>query len=46
VALLNPVKDISALVRSLVDKSGGHADICILPEGPHTIPYYEPPHKY
>ena len=43
VTLLNPVKDISVLVRSLVSKIGVHADICILPEGPQTIPYYESP---
>jgi nickel-dependent lactate racemase len=42
--LLNPVKDISVLVRNLVDKIGVKTDICILPEGPQTIPYFESPH--
>jgi nickel-dependent lactate racemase len=39
--LLNPVKDISGLVRNLVSKIGTKAEICILPEGPQTIPYFE-----
>ncbi len=38
-ALFNPVKDIKALVDELVRKTGPQASICVLPEGPQTIPY-------
>jgi nickel-dependent lactate racemase len=38
-ALFNPVKNISRLTDELVKKTGPQADICILPEGPQTIPY-------
>jgi nickel-dependent lactate racemase len=38
-ALFNPVKNISSLTDNLVKKIGPQADICILPEGPQTIPY-------
>ena len=38
-ALFNPVKNISSLVDELLEKIGPQADICILPEGPQTIPY-------
>ena len=38
-ALFNPVKDISKLTDALVSKIGPYARICILPEGPQTIPY-------
>ncbi|HHV93997.1 MAG TPA: nickel-dependent lactate racemase [Firmicutes bacterium] len=38
-AHLKPCHDISALVRELVDERGGSARICVLPEGPMTIPY-------
>ncbi len=38
-ALLNPVKDISSLVMELVGKYGPETRICVLPEGPQTIPY-------
>jgi nickel-dependent lactate racemase len=38
-ALFNPVKNISRLTDELVKKAGPQADICILPEGPQTIPY-------
>jgi lactate racemase len=38
-ALLNPVNNISELTETLVDKTGPDTDICIMPEGPHTIPY-------
>jgi len=37
--LLNPVDDISVLVDQLVKKIGPQAKICVLPEGPQTIPY-------
>lgn len=38
-ALFNPVKNISKLVDKLVKKIGPSARICVLPEGPQTIPY-------
>jgi lactate racemase len=38
-ALFNPVKNITSLVDELIKKIGHQADICILPEGPQTIPY-------
>jgi lactate racemase len=38
-ALFKPMKDISKLVDELVRKIGPSARICVLPEGPQTIPY-------
>jgi nickel-dependent lactate racemase len=38
-ALFNPVSDIGKLVDELVNKIGPQAKICVLPEGPQTIPY-------
>jgi lactate racemase len=38
-ALFNPVSDISSLTDKLVSRIGPQARICILPEGPLTIPY-------
>ncbi len=38
-ALLNPVKDIAGLTKDLIRNTGLKAKICILPEGPQTIPY-------
>jgi nickel-dependent lactate racemase len=38
-ALFKPVKDISKLVDDLVKQIGPTARICVLPEGPQTIPY-------
>ena len=38
-ALLNPVRDIGSLAAGLVKKTGPHTRICVMPEGPHTIPY-------
>lgn len=43
-ALLNPVKNIRVLIENLVNKLGPQASICILPEGPQTIPYFESHH--
>ena len=37
--LFKPVKNISKLVDDLVKQIGPAAKICILPEGPQTIPY-------
>ncbi len=38
-ALLLPCEDIAATVESLRGKFGRDARICVLPEGPQTIPY-------
>lgn len=38
-ALFNPVRDIGKLIDELVGKIGSQAKICVLPEGPQTIPY-------
>lgn len=38
-AHLEPVRDITSLVQELVEKYGPETRICVLPEGPHTIPY-------
>jgi nickel-dependent lactate racemase len=36
-----PCDDISALVRHLVRTHGPHTSICVLPQGPQTIPYVD-----
>ncbi len=38
-ALLTPCRDIEATVAELLYESGPGATICVLPEGPQTIPY-------
>jgi lactate racemase len=38
-AHLKPVSNINRLILSLVEKYGPETRICVLPEGPHTIPY-------
>lgn len=38
-ALFNPVSDIGRLTDELVSRTGPRAKICVLPEGPQTIPY-------
>ena len=38
-ALLKPCRNIEILVAELVSKYGKDAGICILPEGPQTVPY-------
>jgi nickel-dependent lactate racemase len=38
-ALLRPCRDIGATVAELLRKYGPGATICVLPEGPQTIPY-------
>ncbi len=38
-AHLKPVNNIDQLILSLVEKYGPDTRICVLPEGPHTIPY-------
>jgi nickel-dependent lactate racemase len=38
-ALLKPCRDIEAAVAELLPRYGSGAAICVLPEGPQTIPY-------
>ena len=38
-ALLKPCRDIEATVATLLAKYGPAARLCVLPEGPQTIPY-------
>ena len=38
-ALLKPVGNIDSLLEELVRKKGKDTRICVLPQGPHTIPY-------
>lgn len=38
---LRPVEDLNLLILKLIEKYGPQTRICILPEGPHTIPYLE-----
>jgi nickel-dependent lactate racemase len=38
-ALLKPCLDIRETLEKLMDEMGGRARICLLPEGPQTIPY-------
>lgn len=40
-AHMRPVHDIAELVKELVAKKGPDTRICVLPEGPQTIPYVE-----
>ena len=39
--LLNPTDNIQMLIDNFVREIGPNARICILPEGPQTIPYLE-----
>jgi nickel-dependent lactate racemase len=38
-ALFNPVSDPHSMIREILEKHGPDARICVLPEGPLTIPY-------
>jgi nickel-dependent lactate racemase len=38
-ALLNPVRDPDKLIAEILENKGPGARICVLPEGPQTIPY-------
>jgi lactate racemase len=42
-AHLEPVEDVGALVRRLLDEGGSEARVCVLPEGPQTIPFVREP---
>lgn len=37
--LLKPVADIEATIDRLVDQRGGRCRVCVMPEGPVTVPY-------
>lgn len=37
--LLNPINDVSSLIDEIVRKIGPKTRLCIMPEGPQTIPY-------
>jgi nickel-dependent lactate racemase len=41
-ALFTPCRDIAAEIQRLLDRYGPQARICVLPEGPQTIPYLQP----
>jgi hypothetical protein len=38
-SLLTPCRDIPAAVQRIVAQNGPQTTICVLPEGPQTIPY-------
>ena len=38
-AHLTPIDDVGATTRELLDRAGPDARLCVLPEGPRTIPY-------
>ena len=40
-AWLRPCRDIGATAVELLDKYGAGATVCVLPEGPQTIPYVQ-----
>jgi nickel-dependent lactate racemase len=39
--LLKPCRSIEDTVKTLIEKYGNQARICVMPEGPQTIPYIE-----
>jgi nickel-dependent lactate racemase len=44
-AFMQPCRDIAETVNSIKQKQGGNLKICVLPEGPLTIPYLAVPPK-
>jgi nickel-dependent lactate racemase len=38
-AHFSPIQDVSAAVRDALDRAGAGATLCVLPQGPQTIPY-------
>jgi nickel-dependent lactate racemase len=44
--MLEPVRDIEGLVKAQVGEIGRAARICVLPEGPQTIPYIKGQAKF
>jgi nickel-dependent lactate racemase len=40
-AHLEPIHDVEAAVMRLLEKYGEDATLCVLPQGPRTIPYLQ-----
>jgi len=40
-AHLNPIEDVEATVSEMLERYGPKARVCVLPQGPQTIPYIE-----
>ena len=40
-AHLEPIHDVEATVMRLLEKYGEDATLCVLPQGPRTIPYLQ-----
>jgi lactate racemase len=40
-AHFTPIDDVSAAVRAALDAAGRDASLCVLPQGPQTIPYLQ-----
>ncbi len=38
-AHFSPIQDVAAAVRDALDRAGAGATLCVLPQGPQTIPY-------
>jgi hypothetical protein len=38
-AHFTPIEDVSRTVRDTLARAGGEATLCVLPQGPQTIPY-------
>jgi len=38
-AHIEPIHDVGTTVRRLLERAGGSASLCVLPQGPQTIPY-------
>ena len=36
---MTPIDDVAATTREQLDRAGPGARVCVLPEGPQTIPY-------
>jgi nickel-dependent lactate racemase len=41
-ALFIPCRDLETEIQRLSQRYGPHTRICVLPEGPQTIPYLQP----
>ena len=42
-AHFTPIDDVSAAVADALTRAGGEATLCVLPQGPQTIPYIDAP---
>jgi hypothetical protein len=38
-AHFEPIEDVSAAVCTALREAGSHATLCVLPQGPQTIPF-------